>query len=310
MPTPDCTISVRAHAKLNLALWVGAPVEAPGSLAHGYHPICSWFHCVDLCDRVTLTRLDAAPSAHEIGWVRPDGGIDGVEWSIEDDLCVRAHRALEARAGRELPCRVVARKSIPAGGGLGGGSSDAAAVLMGLDALFGLGLGEDGLREVAMTLGSDIAFFIDAGIAGGDEPPRPAIVGGMGERIERLARPHAGTQITLIFPPFGCGTGAVYRAFDAGLADRADTDENGPERVRELAGAGSIDAERLFNDLAPAAEAVEGRLADLRRALTDGLGRPVLVSGSGSTLFVIGPVDRARLGALAPGCRAVATTLR
>lgn len=306
MPTRDRTFSTRAHAKLNLALWVGAPVEAPGTPTHAYHPICSWFHGVDLCDEITLTRLDAGPSRHEIGWARQDGGRDPVGWPLESDLCVRAHRALEARVGRALPCQMVVRKSIPAGGGLGGGSSDAAAVLMGLDALFDLSLGEEELAGVAMALGSDIAYFIDKR----ENPPRPAIVGGFGEQVERLGRPHAGTEVTLIFPPFGCDTGAVYRAFDSALGAIGDDEAAGPGRVRELADAGVIRADGLFNDLAPAAEKVEPRLADLRRALAEGLGRPVQVSGSGSTLFVIGPVDRTRLAALTSGCRIVATTLR
>ncbi|USO00016.1 MAG: hypothetical protein H6810_04970 [Phycisphaeraceae bacterium] len=278
---PPRTLELRAHAKINLALAVGPPIaEGPGL---GLHPIASWMHAIDLHDRVALTRLEpGSPSAFETTWA--DGSAVG--WPVESDLVFRAHGALEVIAG-PLPARIVVRKSIPAGGGLGGGSSDAAAVLRGLDWLFGLGIGHARLAALAHELGSDIPFFIDEAIEPG-EPPRPALVTGLGDRIDRLGGVSLGEwACLLICPPFGCPTGAVYRAFDA----RPDPGPFRAGEVERVSGAAVLDPSSLFNDLATPAETVEPRLGALRRGLESRLGRPVHVSGSGSTLFVFLPAD-------------------
>ncbi len=278
-------IEKSAWAKVNLALSVGAPDPA------GMHPVCSWMSCVDLRGRLRVERLgDGAPSEFDRRW--EDGSP--VSWAPQDDLVVRAHALLERETGRELPVRIELSKTIPDGGGLGGGSSDAAATLLAIDELYELGLGADGLRAISPKLGSDIAFFLDD-----RSPPRPAIVSGLGERIERVG-PVAG-GVTLVCPPFGCPTGAVYRAYDEAPADLREAD------VREMASA-PPDPQRLFNDLASPAERVEPRLGELRAYLAGVLGLPVHVSGSGSTLMVIGPEgasERARLAA--PSCRVLPT---
>ena len=109
-----------AHAKLNLALAVGQPDEQTG-----YHPIASLFTAIDLHDTVSVRALhdDAAPSQYAIAW---DDGAD-TEWPSADDLAVKAHRAIERLIRRPIPIQLTVTKRIPAGGGLGGGSSDAAA---------------------------------------------------------------------------------------------------------------------------------------------------------------------------------------
>lgn len=274
--TSIARVERKAYAKVNLALAVGAPDAA----RDGMHPIASWMHAIDLADDVVIERHDGPPLAqHHVVW--HDGSP--VEWPAQDDLAVRAHLLLEREIGRPLPVRIEVIKRIPAGGGLGGGSADAAAVLMGLDELFGLGLGERRLQDMAWRLGSDIPFFIDAGEDGvGMGPPRPALVMEFGDRIERLAPAEA--ELLLACPPFGCATGRVYGAFD----------EAGPGQlamgaVRGLALARPIEAGALFNDLASAAEAVEPALGEVRRQLATAVGLPVHVSGSGSTLFVLGP---------------------
>jgi len=274
---PDA-ITLHAHAKLNLALAVGPPV--PGGPAAGMHPVASWMTAIDLADTVAVRRLNTGdPSRHTVRW--HDGRP--VDWATGDDLAVRAHRALETEKG-PLPAEIEVTKRIPAGGGLGGGSSDAAAFLRALNHLFDLDTPPDDLARLAAALGSDIPFFIDRL----DDPhaaPRPAFVTGLGERIERLPPiDPASHEILLISPPFGCPTGAVYRAFDD---DPPDTFRE--HAVDDLARSGTIDPESLFNDLAAPAERVEPRLARLRRDLAKTLGLPVHVSGSGSTLFVIVP---------------------
>lgn len=303
MPESDCAYHTHAHAKLNLALAVGGAIDDPASPVHGYHPICSYMHAIDLCDRVEIERRrEGQGSEYDIAWGGQGGDRAPVRWAMEHDLAARAHRAMEASVGRALPVRIRITKSIPAGGGLGGGSSDAASVLVGLDRLFGLGLEPSTLATMGAALGSDIPFFIDARRT----IPRAAIVEGLGERIERLAGVHGGTEVTLVIPPFACATGAVYGAFDAMLA-RNPGHRLDAARVRRVAD--SLDPGALFNDLGPCAIGVEPRLGAIIERVGGALGVPVHITGSGSTLFVLGRVDAEQLSLAAPGCTVRAARL-
>lgn len=235
---------------------------------------------IDLADEIALSRLE--PGTQPVFDLRL-ADRSPVPWPASSDLVVRAHRALERAAG-PIPVRISVTKHIPAGGGLGGGSSDAAAVLRGLDCVFDLRLGQDRLAEIALSLGSDIPFFLDPATPPGT-PPRAALVSGTGDRVERLD-PRVwdpATEWMLVCPPFGCPTGEVYRAFD--------NDPGGfvPETVERLARDPRFDPSALFNDLEKPAETVRPELGRIRRELADVLGVPVHVSGSGSTLFVVLP---------------------
>lgn len=280
------SLRLRAFAKLNLALAV-APPERDGP-RRGWHRICSWMHAIDLHDDVTV-EVDRSLKGPKLDarWAddAPVRAGEALAWPVEKDLAQRAALLLD----EEAPLRITIRKRIPDGGGLGGGSSDAAAVLRAGDALLGLNLGPARLREIAMTLGSDIAFFIGDTAPTLDAPPRPAIVSGFGEEIERLAAPSERVGATLAIPRFGCDTAEVYRAFD-------DL-HPGPLReaeVRSLAMQSPRVAE-LFNDLTPAAEAVRPELKTLRGELVHGWEAPVHVTGSGSTLFAVGSHARSNL---------------
>ncbi len=296
MPTDEPTartIERRVHAKINLALSVG-PAIGPGRPGAGMHPICSWMACIDLCDTLETRRLEAG-EASVFDIARDDGRP--APWAIPDDLAARAHALLEAHAGRALPVHATLRKSIPDGAGLGGGSADAAAMLQALDALYSLGLGSAGLARLSRTLGSDIAFFLDDA-----SPARPAVVSGLGERVERVA-PTAG-ELVLICPAFGCETGPVYHAYDEAPAPLREAE------IAHLARSGRLDAGALFNDLAPAAERTRPGLGELRARLATALGAPVHMSGSGSTLFVVGGAGLAQsAAAAAPDCRVFRTRL-
>jgi len=293
------TLRLRAHAKVNLCLSVGAAItEGPRA---GMHPIASWMAAIGLADEIEVEALgEGGPSRYRVSWA--DG--TPADWSVEDDLAVRAHRLLEREAGRALPVALEVRKRIPAGGGLGGGSSDAAAVLRAVDELFGLGVGVERLRGLSAALGSDVAFFLDEVPIG--SPPRPAVVTGVGDEVERTAAVSA--ALTLFVPGFGCATGAVYRAFDGLVAAGSGTGSVRTEAVRRAAAAGRVDEALLFNDLAAAAEVVTPELGRVRSALAAARGGPVHVSGSGSTLFALG--ERAWAEATGGlGVRTVATRL-
>jgi len=280
-----------AHAKVNLALAVG-----PADPESGMHPIHSWMHAIAIGDEVRVAR--SGYSSYRV--CNPDG--ESMGWAIEDDLAVRAHKAIESSVGWVLPIDLRVIKRTPHGGGLGGGSSDAASVLMMLNELYGLELGAQQLRAIAGTLGSDVPFFVDPDAYANGRGPGAAVVSGTGEIIERVKRQPM--PITLIVPGFGCSTGMVYGSFD-----QSEHGEISAGAIGALVEAGLEREPALFNDLAVPAMLVEPMLREIHRALSSGLGRPVHVSGSGSTLFVLGRVDHDEVHRLCPGVRVIETTL-
>jgi 4-diphosphocytidyl-2-C-methyl-D-erythritol kinase len=293
------TVERRAHAKLNLTLAVGPP-----RAGDGYHPICSWFAPIDLADDLRILRLDGGASRFEFTWADDAPRPSPIDWPVDRDLCVRAHAALEGEARRALPVAMTLRKRIPVGGGLGGGSSDAAAMLVALREMFGLSIDDRGLAALALTLGSDVPYFLL-------RPPSAAVVEGLGERIVPVDIEPG--RFVLIFPPMGCPTGAVYKAFDADLPGRGRPGPLRTDDVWTLARGGRVTNAALFNDLAIAAMHVAPALADVRDRAASATGRPAHVTGSGSTMFVVCENDadqaatRTALSHALPECGVIAS---
>ena len=178
-------VTVSAPAKLNLRLLVGPRRE------DGYHPLRTLMVALDgLADTVTVA------AAAERRVTCP--GIDGPR-----NLAWRALAELELEAGRPVPTAVVIDKRIPVQAGLGGGSSDAAAALVGADRIHGLGLGPARLERVAARVGSDVPFFVRAGAQWAE---------GRGERLRPASVPPFAALLAK--PAAGLSTAAVYRAFD------------------------------------------------------------------------------------------------
>ena len=261
----DC-IEIRGPSKLNLGLSVGGVVD-------GMHPISGWMITVDLFDDLEITRLPAGdPSRYAVIWHEEARRRTDIDWSISKDLTLLAHQALEAAVDRRLPIQSKLEKRIPVGGGLGGGSADAAAMLHGLNRLFNLDLSDDRLAEIAAPLGSDIPFLVHGG---------SAMVGGFGDEIESVPTPRD-LHAILVLPDVSCPTGPVYGGFDR-LNPEASVD---PDRIRTIA-AETVDPQAIFNDLADAAFELHPDLAAARDAVAAVVERPVHLSGSGSTLFVL-----------------------
>jgi 4-diphosphocytidyl-2-C-methyl-D-erythritol kinase len=261
-------VTQSAPAKLNLALSVGPPDE------QGMHPICTWMVTLDLCDELMVTRLEPDRlSRYAILWHPEARRRRDIDWPVPRDLAVRAHLSLERHAGRRLPVQMKLEKRIPVGGGLGGGSSDAAAMLRAVNHLFDLGLSDARLREIACGLGSDVPFFVSGG---------SGIVEGTGQRVEVLPcmpRLHA----VLAFPEPPCPTGGVYGALDELGAGALNS-----RAVRAMAfRGGPLRDEFLFNDLARAAVRLVPQLREQLDALAGVAERPAHVAGSGSSLFVL-----------------------
>ncbi|MEE8508068.1 MAG: 4-(cytidine 5'-diphospho)-2-C-methyl-D-erythritol kinase [Myxococcota bacterium] len=263
----DC-VTAAAPAKLNLALSVG-PAQADGR-----HPICSWMVTVDLCDELQVIRLEPDQlSRYAILWHDEAKRPSDIDWPVSRDLAVRAHLALEQRTGRTLPVQMKLEKRIPVGGGLGGGSSNAAAMLRVTNDLFGLGLSVGELRETASGLGSDVPFFVSGG---------SAIVEGLGDRVEPQPAVHD-LHAVIAFPEAACPTGQVY-----GIFDELGEGPLRPQRVRALASTEApLRPDAVFNDLARAAVRLAPPLEKYLAGLTRLAERPAHVAGSGSGLFVL-----------------------
>jgi len=251
------SLTMLAPAKINLTLSVG------DRRADGYHELRSVMMAVDLCDRLTLRPRDAKGITLRCDDPSLPSGPENLVW--------RAVEAIAGAAGCGPNVEIELTKRIPAGAGLGGGSSDAAATLRGLNELGGLGLGTDELTPLAAGLGSDVPFFLHAPVAR---------ITGRGEHVEPLDWRFDGA-VALWTPAIHVSTAAVYarhRPTDRPLA-RNESWLTGPRLdARTL-------SERLYNDLEPAAIAVDGRLGELRGRLAEIAGRPIRLSGSGSAMF-------------------------
>ncbi len=274
------SVELTCPAKVNLALSVGSP--RPG----GMHPLASWMVAVGFGDSLKIKQTDE-PCRFDIAPAPPatEGGQPQVivDWPIEKDLVYRAWSLIQERVGRPLQVLLTLRKRIPTGAGLGGGSSNAAGTLVGLNRLFSLGMERAELIELGASLGSDVGFLV-AAILG--QPS--ALVAGLGEQIEPLTLPSP-VHLVLVFPALACPTGDVYRAFDRLPGQAGVSREPETQRVRDLAQQQPLAADGPFNDLAQAAMAVRSELRGHRDKLQQDLQHPIHVTGSGSTLFAVAP---------------------
>lgn len=254
-PLDNGAMCILAPAKLNLNLLVG-PVRKDG-----YHPLDSIVAKVSLYDEIELhPRSDEQLSIKCEGY---DCGPD------DDNLALLAARKLLACGDGGVDIAV--RKTIPPGKGLGGGSSDAAAVLGGLNELRQLGLSKKALAAMGAELGSDVPLFLG--------PPVLRMTG-RGEIIAPADVP--GFAAVLILPSFACATAEVYRAFD-------DSPQEMDEQLADgvISGGASAWSSLLTNQLADAAERVCPELAVMRQRLEAKLQLPLHMSGSGSAMFVL-----------------------
>ena len=244
--------------KVNLGLHV------VGRRSDGYHEIVTIFQAIDLCDALEGEVAEALTLEVQDASIPAD----------ESNLVLRAARLLHARiaGARGRGARLRLDKGIPAGAGLGGGSSDAAGALMLLNELWSLRLGSAALERLAADLGSDVPFFLFGGTALGT---------GRGATIEPL--PPIGERAVLLgCPPFALSTPEVYRALQAPLTvDGADVTV--PRLFVKFAKGNDFALAR--NDLEVAAFGMRGELATFRDALSRSGAEVALVSGSGSTVF-------------------------
>jgi len=295
-------VVLQARAKLNLTL------KILGQQSDGYHDLESVVQSVDLCDGITLRTEPPSPfcaggKVHRIS-VKvtcndPKIPTGRGNLALEAALALADFVGLEASAEREsdpqAPCspgvsvEIDLEKRIPVGAGLGGGSADAAAVLVGLNRLWNLGLGIEELMAVGEKLGADVPFCIKGGTA---------IIRGKGERVESLPTP-AGLWFVVVTLPEQISTAEVYARYDQ-LADASGADGSrlsdnalaaadvASNMVRALSTGKAHDiALGLANDLELAAVTFVPSVSKVKDALLSAGAMGAGMSGSGPTVFGI-----------------------
>ncbi len=242
------TLSVHAHAKLNLGLRV------VGRRPDGYHLLQSTMVAVDLADTLVFTVKGTRPL------VRCDPPCTILP---AENLVLRAVHAVLSHAGVDAGIEVDLHKRIPLGAGLGGGSSNAAAALVGTDRLLGLRLPDEDLHALACALGADVPFFLG---------PSPAWMEGIGDRL-RPTPVQLPASFLLLLPPRGCSTPEIYRLYDE-------------QRHRWSTPSSPHARPEFHNDLYPAAVTFYPKLDEYRGLLeADPHAMGTGLSGSGSCLF-------------------------
>jgi 4-diphosphocytidyl-2-C-methyl-D-erythritol kinase len=255
-------LTVPAYAKINLGL------EVLALRSDGYHELRTLFQTIDLHDDVTLRPR---PQGVAVRCNHPGVPTDG------SNLAARAAEALLKHAGVATGVEITLVKRIPVAGGLGGGSSNAAAVLLALDRRLKLGLGPAGLLPLARRLGADVPYFLMGGTALGL---------GRGDEIYPLFR-QVRAQVVVVDPGRPLSTAAVFARFDARLTPRENSYTIYRFVSRDLEGSGSYSV--LTNELEPAALEEAPELAEpvaRIRGLLVGEGALLAsLSGSGASFF-------------------------
>ena len=257
-----CSLTLPAPAKVNLFLHV------TGRRDDNYHRVETLLVPIDHGDRVTLSLRDDAQVVRTGG---PAGLLAG------DDLAVRAARLLQRACGLARGIGIDVDKRIPLGSGLGGGSSDAATVLLGLNRVWQLGLTRHALMALALELGADVPFFIFGA---------PAFARGIGEVLEPVSLPP--TWFVVVTPPVQVATAAIFAAPELTRTSRS------AKIVVFSEGYGRNDLQAVaaarFPEIAASLEALSREAAGTAR---------IAMSGSGACVFAAFSAEQAALQALA-----------
>ncbi len=254
-------LEILSPAKINLFL------EVIARRPDGYHEIESVLQLVDLCDRISLARRARGIRVSVVGADLPSG---------HSNLAYQAAELLMERTGLRDGVHISLEKRIPVAGGLGGGSSNAAAVLAGLNRLYDLGHSREKLMEFGASLGSDVPFFLSNGLA---------LATGRGELLTHL-EPWPPLWLVLANPGVPVSTAWAY-----GEASSKLTAWQPRGSITRFVTHGRLPwppgwaFNRLENVVLP--QRVEVRA--LKSVLEEGGGAPVLMSGSGATLFAVVP---------------------
>ena len=274
-------VKVVSPAKVNLHLAIGA------KRSDGYHAVHTVMHALNLHDVVYMRRMPAdeeasttnAPTSASTVQSIPTikmvsmGDVQAPDIPADSNIAAKAVMRLAEKLGEDassIELRI--EKNIPAQGGLGGGSSNAAAALLGAAELWGLSKNDPAIEDAARTLGSDVAFFLHGGCS---------YYEGTGDVFVHELKPSK-AAVALVKPEGGVSTAAAYRTFDESpvpVPDKIAAQVLGAKRAEDIG---------LFNNLAAASEHLMPELAEVRVWLEEtACVSDVLLCGSGATTFAI-----------------------
>jgi 4-diphosphocytidyl-2-C-methyl-D-erythritol kinase len=274
-----------AAAKVNLTL------EVLSKRSDGYHEIATVMQTVDLTDRLTLEDADTLELHASTAGVPTDS----------TNLALRAALALREAANITRGVRISLDKRIPVAAGLGGGSADAAAALLGLNRLWGLRWPRAKLETIAVTLGMDVPFFLRGG---------GALATGRGEQTEPVDV--GGSALVLVNPRFGSSTAEVYGRVTPAMYSDGKRAITLIEALRSRRAARI--AASLYNSLEAAVAPIHPEIGRMKAALLAAGALGAVMSGSGPTVFGVARSFeharqiRARLARASWACWAVRTT--
>jgi 4-diphosphocytidyl-2-C-methyl-D-erythritol kinase len=253
------SVRVRATAKVNLHLKVYKRRK------DGFHGILSLFQAVSLADSIVIRSLKESDT------IEIDGDFD---CPAESTTIYKAVVAYREASGVKTGLSLKVDKRIPAGAGLGGGSSDAAATLRGLQALFGGGLVDSAVAALGASIGSDVPFFLSS---------TAAIVSGRGENVRPIVA-RDDFSIVIAFPGFPVATAGAYALLDRVRPDGGHEPDPGPEELVAAYG-GEIRQWPFANSFEPV---IGGSMPEIPKAKAILLGAGAsfaAMSGSGSSIF-------------------------
>ena len=301
-------MTVAAYAKVNFTL------EVLGVRPDGYHDLRSVVVPISLADEMTLEPADevtldlgslrSLKSLGSLGSVEPLRALTTLTTlntlttlttlrtlttlntlnslttlntlKAEDNLVVRAARLMQRVSGRKEGVAITLEKRIPVGGGLGGGSADAAAVLNGLNEMWGLGIPKPELAILGAEIGSDVPALVLGG---------PVLMEGRGEQVSHFTIHPSPFHLVLANPVVFCSTAEIFKAFAAPLPNRPEILYN--MRLAMQAGDDAAVALALQNDLEATATRLHPEIGAARRRLEEAGCLGVSMSGSGATVFGI-----------------------
>jgi len=253
-------LTVEAPAKLNLTL------EVLGKRDDGYHEIRSVAQTISLCDRLHFRSTG-----------RMEYHADLPEWLAQQSLVPRAVDLLREATGCPQAASVDVEKRIPLMSGLGGDSSAAAAVLLGLNRLWDLSLSGEKLHQLAARLGSDVALFLHGGTV---------LMAGRGEKTTPLPSPPT-VSVVVVVPDAPREPGKTWRAY-ASLRPEDFSDGQATTRLAEtIRGGGEVGPSLLFNAFEARAFEASSELAACRDEMLDAGAQSVHLAGSGPALFAL-----------------------
>lgn len=267
-------LEIKAPAKINLFL------DVLGKRKDGYHEIKSLLLPVSLFDRIILEKT---PRVIETVAEDPTH-FPGIPWPVsmgppEDNLTTRAALLLRKTTGCRHGVRIRLKKRIPIGGGMGGGSSDAAAVLLGLNCLWNTGLSRAELMALGARLGCDIPALVHGGAIE---------LTGRGEHIRPIRRAAASPLwLVLVNPGICIATGDIYARYKPGLTSRPPQDKF--HSILRGLEEGSLEriAVGLFNALRDTVYRKYPLLGIIHKELERARAKGVLLSGTGATIFAL-----------------------